>query len=93
MNIGQLHQYLGDMLAAGTEPSLPVIMPGDREEGVPIELTDARLVSGSYQGDPSPKMSAFADRSGACLLLIGLGFDIDSLEESHSPQWTPVDAP
>lgn len=93
MNIGQLHQYLGDMLAAGTEPSLPVIMPGDRVEGMLIELTDARLVSGSYLGDPSPKMSAFVERSEACLLLVGLGFDIDTLEESHSPQWTPVDVP
>lgn len=93
MNLGQLHQYLGDMLAAGTDPSLPVIMPGDGEEAMPIELIDAKLVSGSYHGDPAPKMSAFVERSEACLLLVGLGFDIDTLEESHSPQWTRVDVP
>jgi hypothetical protein len=92
MNLGQLHQYLGELMAAGADPKLPVILPWEYE-GEPQELTDAMMVTGPYKADPAPKMVAYTARSGAALLLSGIGFDIESLRESHNPMWPPVDAP
>ncbi|MEX6780419.1 hypothetical protein [Pseudomonas aeruginosa] len=93
MNLGQLHQYLGKLMAAGADPKLPVILPGQDNEDQPKELTDAMLIDGPYHADPAPKMVAFVSRSGAGLLLSGKGFDIDTLRESHNPTWPPAEPP
>lgn len=92
MNLGLLHQYLGDLIAAGTDPKLPVVLPGQREDQLD-ELTDAMLVNGPLRADPAPKMVAFVSRSEAALLLYGLGFDLDTIRDSHNPVWPQIDAP
>ncbi|ALN21807.1 hypothetical protein HN51_25405 [Ectopseudomonas mendocina] len=93
MNLGLLHKYLGDLIASGTGPKLPVVLPPGEYKDNPQELTTAMLVTGPYDGDPSPKMSAYTSRSGAALLLSGQRFDIDSLRESHNIAWPDVDTP
>ncbi|UTH34287.1 hypothetical protein [Ectopseudomonas hydrolytica] len=92
MNLGQLHQYLGELIAAGADPKLPIILPGQYEDQ-PQELIEALLVAGPYHADPAPKMVAYAERSGAALLMVGQGFDVDSVRDSHNPTWPPVEAP
>ena len=93
MNIGQLHQYLGELIAAGVDTKLPAILPGVSNEDSPQELTGAMLINGPYHGDPAPKLGMSRSRSGAGLLLSGQCFDIDDLRESHNPEWPPVDVP
>jgi hypothetical protein len=93
MNLEQLHQYLGELIEAGTERRLPVLLPGAHDEGQPQELTEAMLINGLYHADPAPLMVAIHQRTGPGLLLSGLSFDMDTLKESHTPTWPLVEPP
>lgn len=93
MNLEQLHQYLGELIEAGTERKLPVLLPGANAEEQPQELTNAMLINGSYHADPAPLMVGFHQRTGAGLLLSGLTFDMDTLNNSHVSAWPPVEPP
>lgn len=93
MNLEQLHKYLGELIEAGTERKLPVLLPGAHDEEQPQELTEAMLINGLYYADPSPLMVGFHQRTGAGLLLSGLTFDMDTLKDSHAPAWPPVESP
>lgn len=93
MNLLKLHHYLGKLLEAGTDGTLPVLVPGNDPDSQPQELTSAMLINGIYRADPAPKMSAFRQAEGAGLLLSGISFDVWSLEQSHNPHWPPVEPP
>ena len=93
MNLVQLHQYLGELIEAGTDRKLTMLMPGNHPESAPYELTSAMLVNGRYYADPLPLASGAKLKSGAGILLYGLQFDLDQLKESHAPEWPLIDTP
>ncbi|WP_324729599.1 hypothetical protein [Pseudomonas chlororaphis] len=93
MNLQQLHRYLGQLIEAGTPGILPVVFPGQQNGDHPQEVSDAMLISGTYDADPSPLALGHFQRTEACLLLSGPAFDLDALKTSHDPQWPPVDPP
>lgn len=76
MNIGELHRHLGELLAAGVSPDMPV---ASLEDGWPYELRDPVLMSGLYYGDPSPKLAGFFQKSGPFLLLEPVNSDVSDL--------------
>lgn len=92
MNLEELHQYLGELITAGTDPKLPILLPGENSAH-PQELTDAMIVNGPYHADPAPLAVALREMSGVGLLLSGLSFDIDTLKDSHGPTLPMVDPP
>ncbi|MDN4500139.1 hypothetical protein QYE73_22890 [Pseudomonas mosselii] len=93
MDLGKLHQYLGELLEVGTDPRMPIVLPGQHREALPEELSDAMLIDGPYQADPAPLAKGYTELQGACLLLHGVGFDLDNLSDTHSSDWPIVEAP
>lgn len=93
MDLGKLHQYLGELLEVGTDPRMPIVLPGQHREALPEELSGAMLIEGLYQADPAPLAKGYTELQGACLLLHGVGFDLDNLSGSHSSDWPIVEAP
>ena len=89
MNLKQAHQYLGDLLAAGVAPETPLAAMSNRW---PCEIADAVLLKGSYNGAPSPKLSAFAPRTGKVLALVPIGEDPSDLtnDGKHTGSEPPV---
>lgn len=90
MNLQELHNYLGHLLEAGVDPNLPATSVVD---GVPMEISEARLLTGTYSYDPAPKLPGFTRREGTVLALMPCFEDIsDGLNEGwlkESP--LPVD--
>lgn len=93
MDLRTLHQYLGELLEAGTNPCTPIVLPGQHREALPEELSDAMLIEGLYQADPAPLAKGYTELQGACLLLHGVGFDLDNLSGTHSCDWPIVEVP
>lgn len=93
MNLEQLHRYLGQLLEAGTPGLLPVVFSGQQDVNFPQEVSDAMLISGTYDADSAPLALGHFQRSEPCLLLSGPAFDLDTLKASHDPKWPPVDPP
>lgn len=92
MNLTTLHQYLGQLLKAGVSPDLPV---AGITEGWPNEISDVRLLSGSYFYDPSPKMVANVRRDGMVLALVPTNEDVSELlnKKTHEEAELPVEPP
>jgi len=92
MNLIQAYRYLGKLLEAGIPPEVPLAAMSN---GWPCEIADAVLLSGDYKGDPYPKMSAFALRTGPVLALVPIGEDPSDLanEGTHSSSAPPVEFP
>lgn len=93
MNLEQLHQYLGDLIEAGTDRKLPVVLPGQSPDDRPQELSESMIIDGVYQVDPAPLARGYTEDEGRALLLYGVGFDLDVLNETHRTEWPLVDAP
>jgi hypothetical protein len=93
MNLGQLHQYLGELIEAGTDRRLPVVVPGSQTEALPQELSEAMAIEGAYEADPAPLAKGYTEHAGAVLLLHGVSFDMDTLKATHRSEWPLVDAP
>lgn len=93
MNLGQLHQFLGELIEAGTDSRLPVVLPGLYAEALPQELSEAMVIAGAYEADPAPLAIGYTEHAGTALLLHGVGFDMDTLQSSHRSEWPLVDAP
>lgn len=93
MNLGQLHQYLGDLIESGTNRKLTVVLPGRSPEDRPQELSESMIVVGLYQVDPAPLARGYTEEVGRALMLYGVGFDLDALKETHRTEWPLVDAP
>ena len=87
MNLGQLHQFLGELIEAGTDCRLPVVLPGLHPETLPQELSEAMLIDGSYEADPAPLAKGYTEHAGAALMLHGVGFDMDILKPTHCSEW------
>lgn len=94
MRLNQLHQYLGELIAAGQDPETIVcIHHYDTDVNMELsEVHDADLLTGPYRADPAPKMPAFLNREGTVLLLKA-GVDYSSLDGTHKFTALPVDAP
>ena len=92
MDIGTLHRYLGQLIAAGVNPTYPV---AGITEGWPQEISQIRLLSGSYFYDPSPKMVANVRRDGTVLALVPANEDVSDILNSKTHQETelPVELP
>lgn len=94
MNLEQLHTYLGELIEAGTPGTLPVVLlAGPQEMDAPQEVSEAMLISGTYEADPAPLALGHLQRTEDCLLLLGPTFDLATIKDSHDPQFAPVDAP
>lgn len=93
MNLGQLYQYLGELIEAGTDRRLPVLLPGLHAEALPQELSEAMIVDGAYEADPAPLAKGYTEHVGTALMLHGVNFDMDSLKPTHRAEWPLVVAP
>ena len=93
MNLGQLHQFIGEMIEAGTDRRLPVVLPGLHAGALPQELSEAMIIDGAYEADPAPLAKGYTEHSGTALMLHGIGFDMDTLKPTHRSEWPLVDAP
>lgn len=93
MNLEQLHKYLGDLIEAGTDPKLPVVLPGLNPEDRPQELSESIIIEGLYQANPTPFARANTEAAGRGLMLHGTALDLDVLRETYRTEWPLVDAP
>lgn len=76
MNLGALHRYLSELLAAGVSPDIPV---ASLDDGWPNEVRGPVLMAGPYHGDPSPKMVGAFKKNGPFLLLEPVSGDVSDL--------------
>ncbi|RTL33678.1 MAG: hypothetical protein EKK53_27835 [Burkholderiales bacterium] len=98
MNLLKMHEWTGQLLAAGVDKDLPVTCLVD---GWPHEVCDAALAIGEYSGDPAPRMTAFASKSGRMLVLEPIQQDLSDLfnprdaakPPTHVQRDLPVDFP
>lgn len=92
MDIQTLHQHLGALLAAGVEPTLPVV---GITENWPEEIAEVQLLTGPYYYDPAPKLSAHVRRHGTVLALVPANQDMaDSINDgTHTETELPVTLP
>ena len=90
VNLGTLHNYLGQLLEAGVNPEIPVTGISD---GFPLEIADISLLAGSYYYDPSPKMVANVLRNGTVLALVPINEDVSDIinNKSHQEVHLPVE--
>jgi len=94
LDIGQLHQFLGELIKAGIDPRLPAVLPGKSpDDDLPQELCMAMIIEGRFQVDPAPLAKGYTEDEGRALMLSGVGYDTGVLEETHRTEWPPVDAP
>lgn len=66
MNIKELHEYTGKLLAAGQPANMPVTVLIDGEM---LEVQEVELLEGPYAGDASPKLTPSVSRTGRMLAL------------------------
>jgi hypothetical protein len=66
MNLKELHEYTGRLLAAGVSPSVAVTA---LVEGYPREIQDVEVLEGPYAGDASPKLIPSTPKHGRMLAL------------------------
>lgn len=93
MDIGQLHEYLGELLQAGVDPHTIVCLP-EGDDGELFELEDCDLVQGAFREDPSPKLPAPLFRQGQVIRLKSVGFDCSSIDPADEIVIDlPVEAP
>ena len=98
MNLQEMYEWAGKLIAAGVDKNLPVTCMVD---GWPHEVCDAALALGEYAGDPSPKMSAYAPKSGWMLALEPIQQNLDAMfnprgvgqPPTHVRKDLPVDFP
>lgn len=93
MDLAQLHAYLGELIEAGTPKNLPIVIPGIGGANLPNEISEAMIIHGEYDADPAPLAPGQYHRTEQCLLLHGTHFDLDTIKETHSPQWPLVEPP
>lgn len=85
MNLQELHEWTGKLLAAGIDKNLSVTCLVD---GWPHEICGAAMAIGDYVGDPAPKMTAFTPKTGQMLVLQPIQQDTSDLfntRESGKP--------
>jgi hypothetical protein len=76
MNLRELHEYTGKLLAAGLAPTLPVTA---LVEGHPREIRDVEVLEGHYDGDASPKLIPWTERTGRMVALCPVGDDFSDV--------------
>jgi hypothetical protein len=76
MNLRELHEYTGKLLAAGAPGVLPVV---SLSQGEVSEVVDVALIDGEFKGDPSPQMVGFRRMSGQMLVLVPVTEDVSEL--------------
>lgn len=81
MRLKQLYDFIGKLLEAGVDPNKIVCIHG-RSEGKDVqelsELSSARLVTGPFLGDPTPKMPAYLASNEQVILLRTFTMDYSS---------------
>lgn len=98
MDLKTLHAYLGQLLAAGVDPAIPV---AGLVDSWPCEIHDVAMLTGEYRGDPAPKLPAFAPRRGTVLALVPITEDVAELLNpreasgvvTHTDTELPVEPP
>ncbi|MEQ4958839.1 hypothetical protein [Enterobacter hormaechei] len=83
MRLGQLHRYLGDLLASGMDEHLLVCVP-DGDSRLPSEVDRLLLAAGTYSEDASPGYTGFLLREGNVLVLTSGPGQLEQLTGSHS---------
>ncbi|MCT4737235.1 hypothetical protein [Raoultella ornithinolytica] len=83
MRLGQLHQWLGSLLEAGTDQDLPVCILG-RGECLPGETDRAVIASGTYREDASPGYAGFMQKEGLVMVLLSGAESREQLATSHT---------
>lgn len=96
MNLKQLHTYLGQLLDAGVDPSMSVVVLTNEWPG---ELDNVRIMEGGFDGDPPPQLVPLRSE-GTMLLLTTVREDVGDLlsgtgEEGamHTNIKVPVEPP
>ncbi|EPQ6932438.1 hypothetical protein ACUVZD_000081 [Pseudomonas aeruginosa] len=92
MRLKQLHQYLGELIAAGVDPDSIVCIHQDADSDL-YEVDECDFVSGHYREDPSPKMPAPLRREGTVIRLKAIGVDYAELDKDYAVGEMPVEVP
>lgn len=82
MRLGQLHNWLGNLIESGTDEDLPVclsVVGG----GLPSEVDRAVMAEGDFSADVSPYYAGFMQREGTVLVLVSGVQSLECLVESH----------
>lgn len=82
MRLGQLHRYLGELLAHGTDEHLLVCIPGE-DVSRACEVDRLMLATGPVSEDASPGYAGFLQRDGQVLVLMSGLAHPERLSESH----------
>lgn len=95
MRIRQLLTFLEGAIAAGVDPDTIVCTYAGEGENIAevLEIAGARLVTGHFLEDPSPKCPSFLQRDGRVLLLEPGDIDLEPLEATHVVEPLPNDQP
>jgi hypothetical protein len=75
MDLKSLHQYLGQLLETGLDPSISVCALDDEW---PREIHDVELLDGGYHGDMAPKLN-IGRLNGPILVFLPIGGDMGTL--------------
>ncbi|HGY1772646.1 TPA: hypothetical protein ACNVNE_001529 [Klebsiella aerogenes] len=82
MRLGQLHRYLGELLALGVDEHMPVCIPVSDMPGV-SEVDRVTEADGGYSEDASPGYAGFLKREGRVMVLTSGAAHLESLTGSH----------
>lgn len=90
MRLGQLHQYLGELLEKGVDKHMLVCIPRD---GTSLlgEVDRLMLATGSVSEDASPAYAGFLQRDAQVAVLISGPGHLESITGSHA--LTPPEPP
>lgn len=82
MRLGQLHRYLGELLALGADEHLLVCIPAENIARV-CEVDRLMLASGPVNEDASPAYAGFLQRDAQALVLMSGPAHPEQLSGSH----------
>jgi hypothetical protein len=86
VNLNDMHDYLGQLLAAGVDPKLPMTSLVD---GMPCEVSDFVVATGTFLSDPAPKLTPGSPARGVVIVAIPMGEYGDHLREPNYPGRKP----
>ncbi|MEH4266057.1 hypothetical protein [Klebsiella aerogenes] len=92
MRLGQLHDWLGRLIAHGADENLPVCLAVDGA-GLPAEVDRAVLAAGACLEDVSPHYAGFMQREGVMFILASGTESLEPLQGSHTLVAPEPDAP
>lgn len=90
MRINQLREYLDALIVSGVDPNTPVCIHDADPAEYPMEVCDAKVLTGPFGEDPAPKMCGFLSSNGTFLLLQTV-IDYEPMLNARPPLYSEVE--